>query len=125
VVSADRGCDLRLRRGRSALGCLFLLVLLAAVAYAGIEVGGVYFRYYAFEDQLRQSAKFGDQLSDSAIMRRIQFSADSLGLPPAAHMIQIRRAGKVITISSSYSEKVDLKVWSHQIRFNPRVTKSF
>ena len=35
----------RQRAGRSSLGCLVTLLILAAVVYFGINVGDVYFRF--------------------------------------------------------------------------------
>ena len=42
------------RRGSSSLGCLFTLLVLAAVLYFGINVGEVYFRYFQYKDAMRQ-----------------------------------------------------------------------
>jgi hypothetical protein len=102
-----------------------MILLTAVVGYVGINVGRVYFRYYAFEDQMRQSARFAGELSDSAILSRLTFSADSLGLPPAALRVQIVRSGRTISISSDYTETVDLRVYTHRVRFNPKVVASY
>jgi hypothetical protein len=102
-----------------------LLVLVGAGAYAGIKVGRVYFRYFSFQDDMRQSARFAQQLTDSAITSRLAMAADSLGLPPAAKSIRVTRQAQTITLSSSYAELVDLHVWSHVIRLNPRVVEHY
>lgn len=119
------GSGVRGRAGRSRLGCLFTLLLLAAAAYIGINLGSIYFRAYAFEDRIRQSARFADQLADSVIRRQLTFSADSLGLPPQAHNLNIVRIGRTIVISSSYSETLDLRFYTRHIRFNPRITANY
>ena len=113
------------RRGKSRIGCLFSLLLIAVLAYVGVQVGNIYFRYYAFEDQMRQQARFASQLTDSAIRRNLSFSADSLGLPPAVHDLQIVRSGRTIVISTAYAEVLDLRVYTRHFRFSPRVTGDY
>jgi hypothetical protein len=124
VVAATRAGEPG-RRGASRLGCVVLLVLLAVAVYVGLNVGGIYFRYYRFEDEMKQSARFAAQLSDSAIAARISVAADSLGLPRAAKNVSIVRVGKSIAISGSYSELVDLKVWKHFLHFTPSARATY
>jgi hypothetical protein len=107
------------------MGCLFGLLLVAVIAYVGTNVGSIYFRYYAFEDQIRQSARFAAGLSDSALRKQLSFSADSLGLPASAHVLNIVRDGRSITISTSYTEALDLRVYTHYFRFRPRIVANF
>ncbi|MDB4884368.1 MAG: hypothetical protein JWL95_3134, partial [Gemmatimonadetes bacterium] len=44
----------RARSGSSSLGCLFVLLLLSAAVYFGITAGEVYFRFYQYQDAMRQ-----------------------------------------------------------------------
>ena len=45
------------RRGASSIGCLFSLLVLAAVVYFGVNVGEVYWRYYQYRDDMVQDRK--------------------------------------------------------------------
>jgi hypothetical protein len=101
------------------------MLLVGAAGYVGINVGRIYFRFYAYQDQMKQAARFAGELSDSAIQSRLAFSADSLGLPAAAHRISVARSGRTIAISADYIEVVDLRFWSRQLRFRPAVIASF
>ena len=97
------------RRGAGSLGCLFMLMIVAAVAYFGIPVGEALFRYYRFEDAMRQSARFARINSDAVIRNRLVAVADSLGLPAEARELDIRRMpGDQIAIASQYVEEFEL-----------------
>jgi hypothetical protein len=113
------------RRGRTGAGCLLLTALVIVGVYVGLTVGQIYFRYYRFEDEMKQSVRFAAQLSDSAIQNRIAVAADSLGLPAAAHNVNVMRVGRTISVSGSYSELVDLRVWKHYLHFSPSARATF
>ena len=115
----------RAREGRSNLGCVVLMALIVAAVYAGLTVGRIYFRYYRYEDEMKQSARFAAQLSDSAIHSRMGIVADSLGLPPAAKNVSVMRVGRAISISGSYSELVDLRIWKHYLHFSPSARANY
>jgi hypothetical protein len=103
-----------------------VLAILAVVAYAGINVGQIYFRYYAFQDQMKQSARFAETLTDSALLARLGVTADSLGLPYQAHRnLRVQRNARTISLATEYSELLDLHVWSKALHFRPIVVASF
>lgn len=97
------------RRGAGSLGCLFVLLILAAVAYFGIPIGEAYFRYYRYEDAMRQSVRFANINSNDVILSRLRATADSLHLPADAKQISIRRFGRDnISIAAQYTEEFEL-----------------
>jgi hypothetical protein len=105
-------------RGASSLGCLVSLALLAAAAYYGVHVGGVYLRYYELLDDMREEARFAGQVSDDAIETRLLAQADSLlGEAPD---FTIRRGRGRISIDTEYSETVDLPLFRHTFVLHPR-----
>lgn len=108
------------RRGRSSLGCLVLLLILAAALYFGINIGEVYWRFYEFRDAMRQEVRFAKQISDDRIKLHLSALADSLGLPEEATDITINRTSSEISVSAEYSERVELPLYVRQIRFYPR-----
>ena len=115
----------RARHGRSTLGCLVLVAIVVVAAYVGLTVGRIYFRYYRFEDEMKQSALFASTVSDSAIHVRLGIVADSLDLPPAAKSVSVMRVGRTISISGSYSELVDLRIWKHYLHFSPSARANY
>jgi hypothetical protein len=111
------------RRGTSKLGCLFGLLVLAAVAYFGINIGEVFWRYYRYEDGFKQQARFASQASDEQIRRRLASLADSLGLPEEAGRISIARSANGVRISAQYEEVVELPLFVRTFVFRPSVTE--
>lgn len=116
---------MRARRGASSLGCLVTLLLVVAITYFAVNVGEVYLRYYQFADAMRQEARFASRRDDATIRRRLQARADSLGLPPGADKIRVRRAQRFISISSEYYETIELPGTTREVYFNPRVETTF
>ena len=107
------------RGGRSVLGCLFVLLLFTVAGYFAVNVGEPYVRYYRFEDAMRQEARFAASRSDAEIKRRLSAFADSIGLPPEAGRVTVRRRPKSIAIWSEYYEHVEMPAFVREIHFSP------
>ena len=116
MVSARRAT----RAGASNLGCLFTLVVAAAVAYFGVNVARVYWHFYQFQEDMRQEVRSARQRTNDQILVRLRASADSLRLPEAARRISIRRTKTMISIESDYYEMVEFPLTVRGIHFNPR-----
>ena len=84
------------RSGRSSLGCLFLLLIVAAAMYFGVNIGEAYWRFYEFQDAMRQEVRFAKQISDDRIKLHLAALADSLGLPEEATAITVDRTSRAI-----------------------------
>jgi hypothetical protein len=108
------------RRGRSSLGCLLALLLLAVALYFGVNIGEAYWRFYEFQDAMRQEVRFAKQIPDDRIKLHLAALADSLGLPEEATDITVSRTTSDISVSAAYSERVDFPLFVRQIRFSPR-----
>ena len=108
------------RRGASSIGCLFGVLLVAAVVYFGMNVGEAYWRYYQFRDDIQQEVRFAAHNNNDAIMTRLRAAADSLGLPEAAGHVIIRRVKGLISIESYYDEPVELPGHVRELHFHPR-----
>ena len=114
------------RGGRTKLGCLFVLLILAAIVYFGADVGEVYFRYYRFNDAVAQEANYGSTRSDEEIKRRLIALADSLGLPDeASRRLQITRSANRIAIETTYTEHIDVPLYKRDLHFTPRGERRF
>ena len=109
------------RGGRLSVGCLLSLLLLTAALYFGVNVGEVYWRFYRYEDAMRQEVRFARMHSDQAIAQRLALVAESLGLPDRARQLAIRRdeRGRRIALSADYTERVELPGFVRTIRFSP------
>ena len=113
------------RRGASSLGCLFTLLVVAAVSYFGVNLAEVYWRYYQFHDNMQQEARFAQHSRTDSIALRLQASADSLDLPEAAGHVIIRRTSNLITIESDYYERVEVPGYVQELHFHPRAEARF
>ena len=107
------------RRGTSSIGCLFTLLVLAAVIYFGVNVGEVYWRYYQYQDAMQQEVRFAAHNTNDVIAAHLRAQADSLELPEAAGNVLIRRTQTMISVESEYYERIELPMYVREVRFNP------
>lgn len=107
------------RQARSSLGCLLVLLLVAAALYFGVNIGEAYWRFYQYEDAMRQEVRFAKQIPDDRIKLHLSALADSLGLPEEASEVNIDRTPDSISVSAEYSEQVEFPLFVRQIRFKP------
>ena len=113
------------RRGIGTLGCLFLLLLVAAGIYFGFTTGEHYFRFYQYQDSMRQEVRFAAHNSDALILRHLRERADSLGLPEAAGEVTLQRDGRHITVESEYYVHIEIPLMVREVRFNPHAEGLF
>jgi hypothetical protein len=113
------------RRGAGSLGCLFTLLIVAAIGYFGLPIAEVYFRYWQFEDEMSQAVRFARVNPDREIRSRLQTFVDSAGLPSAARNIQIQRRNGRIDVSASYIEEFHLPGYVRVQAFNPAAQGSY
>ena len=113
------------RGGRSSLGCLFSLLLLAAAIYFGVNFGEVYWRFYEFQDAMKQEVRFAQQIPDERIRLRLVALADSLALPEEASDLTIERSSGRISVSAEYTERVVVPLVTRVIRFKPHAEGTF
>ena len=113
------------RRGSSSLGCLFTLLVLAAIAYFGVNIGEVYFRYFQYKDAMRQEVRFAAHNNDAVIVRHLRDQADSLRLPDGARNVLVQRDGRHIEIEAEYYEHVELPLTVRDVYLNPHAEGIF
>jgi hypothetical protein len=101
------------------MGCLFTLLIVAAVVYFGINIGEAYWRAYQFEDDMRQEVRFASRNANDVILFHLRAMADSLGLPDDAHAIAIRRTQKSISMEAEYDEQIELPMHVRELHFHP------
>jgi hypothetical protein len=111
---------MRARPGAGSLGCLFTLLIVAAVIYFGVNIGEIYWRYYEFKDDMTQEVRFAAHSADDVIRNRLKADADSLDLPDDAHQIMITRTETTITIEAEYYERIELPMYARDVLFHPK-----
>ncbi len=107
------------RSGRSSLGCLLVLPVLAAALYVGVNIGEAYWRFYEYQDAMRQEVRFAKQIPDDRIKLHLAALADSIGLPQQAAEVAVDRTSASIAVSAEYTERIELPFFVHLIRFAP------
>lgn len=112
------------RSGRSSLGCLLVLLLVAVALYFGVNFGEAYWRFYEYQDAMRQEVRFAKQIPDDRMRLHLSALADTLGLPEEAHDITIERTNSDISVSAEYTEQIVLPLVVRQIRFKPHAEGS-
>jgi hypothetical protein len=103
---------------------LFLLLLVAIAMYLGVNIGEAYWRFYEFEDAMRQEVRFARQIPDDRIKLHLSALADSLGLPEEATNITVERTNSDISVSAEYTEHLQFPLFARDIRFTPRAAGS-
>lgn len=112
---------LRNRRGAGTLGCLFSLLVSAAILFYGYHVGQVYWKFYQLQDAMKSQARLAPSLADDVIRRRLNESADEV-FPDRKFKFVISRGGRPrkIVIETEYADSVDLPLFKHTFQFKPR-----
>lgn len=113
------------RPGRSSLGCLVTLLILVTIGYFGVNVGKVFYRHYAFQDAMKQEARFASHRSDDEILGHLRSLADSLELPEGAKQVHIRRRDRMIFIWSDYFETLELPGVAKDVELTAHVERAF
>ena len=113
------------RYGKSSLGCLVTMLVLAVIVYFGVNVAEAYLTFYQFQDAIHQEVRFAQHNSDAAILRHLQAQADSLGLPEAAGDVTLQRDGRHIEIESEYYQHIELPGFVREVHFNPHAEGIF
>lgn len=93
--------------------------------YYGVNIGEVFFRYYRLLDDMQTQARLASALDDGTIRRRIQATAQDIGLPPEAQQVRIVRrvSPREINIETEYSEAVHLPLLDHTFTFHPKASQ--
>jgi hypothetical protein len=112
---------LRNRRGAGTLGCLFSLLLVAAMLYYGYHIGQVYWKFYQLQDAMKSQARLAPSLADDVIRRRLNESADEI-YPDVKFKFNISRGGRPrkIVIESEYADSVNLPLFKYTFQLKPR-----
>ena len=112
---------LRNRRGAGTLGCLFSLLIFAAMLFYGYHIGQVYWKFYQLQDAMKSQARLAPSLADDVIRRRLNEASDEI-YPDVRFKFNISRGGRPrkIVIETTYADSVDLPLFKHTFQLKPR-----
>jgi hypothetical protein len=112
------------RRGASAIGCLGSLVVVAVVAYYGINLGRIWWRYWEIKERMGTAVRYAFTQADSQVQAQLRADAREIGLPLDGLRFRIERlqAPASVVISTRYRETVDLPLLRRELEFAPRVS---
>jgi hypothetical protein len=95
------------------------VAVIACVGYVGSSVGKVYWRFYQYQDDMRQEIKFASKSTNDQILFHMRADADSLGMPDDARAINIFRDQTGIKIDAEYTETLKFPLYTRDIKFRP------
>ena len=113
------------RRGRTTLGCLLMMLLGAAGVYFGVNIGEVYFRFYQYQDAMRQEVRFAAHNTDAQIVQHLRQKADSLDLPESAGEVSVQRDGRHIELEAEYYVHLELPLHVREVHFDAHASGVF
>jgi hypothetical protein len=115
------------RSGTVKAALLLWFIVLAAIAYYGIEVGGVYWRRYKLEEIVKQELSFAGQATDEAIHRQVLDEIEAMDLPIADGNVQFVRTDnpRALRVSISYVETANLLFTEKQYPMSVEVEREF
>ena len=117
-------CRLDDEHGATRIGCLVLVLVVVAVVYFGLPIGGMYIRYYRMQNEMQTQARFAPSIDDDTIRRRLLQTVDDLGLPPEARsrlrILRTRRPREIV-ISTRWEETFVFPFYTRVQRFAPEV----
>jgi hypothetical protein len=105
------------RTGASKVGCLFQLMVLAAIGYFGADVGQVYWRYFRFKDAVEQEVRFHPGRSIPEMRQRIRAIADSLDMPDEAGIALVRKTPKQTHVEVHWDDTLILPGFRRDVHF--------
>ena len=120
--------------GKLRLGCLLVVVILAAALYFGVQFFQVRFRYYRMQDYVKEQATFAPVLDDNTIRTRLAALADTLGIPlntPRSWDVRRMRdpSGRIIIIRGHYEDSVVIDLPGIRkvfyFKFDPNASEPF
>lgn len=106
--------------GRGYLSLIITLVILAALAYTGIQVVPVYVNNFQLNDYLTKLAqevavkRVGAGDAPAAVVTK----AVALDLPVEAGDVQVVNGGNSIVLQVRYTVPIDLKVYTWSLHFS-------
>jgi nitrogen fixation protein FixH len=99
---------------------VLILLILAALVFAGTQYVPPYFAAFQFNDYVRQEVKYAATARKTVEVLRanVLSKAKELGIPVTKNDIRIIRRGPSFTLDVDYRWPIDLKVYRHELQFH-------
>lgn len=113
--------------GESRIGCIFWLLVLAAVAYVSWQMVPVKMKSIDLEQfmgRVAERASLQQRDTEKALRVAIMQQADELNLPLEEENLVVERTGARITIEASYTVAIDLVVTTWDWEIEHKVVRS-
>ena len=108
----------RTEEGKGRAKLVFVLLVLAVVAYCSFKIIPVYVNNYELNDKIRELAiqSTVDHSSATAVQDRVLEYAKQLGLPVVRENVKVT-VGTTVTINIDYTVPIDLKFYMYNMHF--------
>ncbi|MCX5918786.1 MAG: hypothetical protein NTX30_19160 [Deltaproteobacteria bacterium] len=114
-------------RGMTTPGCLFLLILLAILGFAGYRVGTAYWEYYQVREEVRNVLTWtvaGTPKHEADVVKRvITRVADEAGLQLTPKNIRVTQTASSLTINVFWVQDLDFLVYTYPMDFTVSLTE--
>lgn len=109
---------IRTQRGAGGIGCLLVILLVAAGIYGGLQIILPQLRHNSFDERIGESFVFFTGQPAESIRARIIDIAREFDIPLDRKQVKVTIDPGKVTIDIAYEKHVDLKVWEKTFRFS-------
>lgn len=101
----------RNQRGAGSIGCLFMVVVVAAAGYAAYQLGLPRLRHSSFDDRVTELMDNLRQRPDAEVQKEIIQIATDFDIALKPEQVKVTNIGGRLMIDVKYDKFVDLKFW--------------
>jgi len=117
---------LKCNQGTSTLGCLFFLVVIAAVGYVGVKFGEAGWEYLEVRHKVGEALNWavaGQAKSDPEIFEKVVSFVRQTGLELHPRNVKITHTGEDLTIAVAWKRNVDFPSYTLPLNFSVSLTE--
>ena len=105
------------QRGAGSIGCLFLIVIVAAGMYAAFQFTLPRLRHSSFEERISESYVHLSQQSAADVQKQIIQIATDFDIELKPPQVKVDNTGHRLRIDVTYEKLIDLKFWQKTVPF--------
>lgn len=109
-----------INNGKIRFGCIFMLLLLAAIGYVLYIIIPIKIKAAEFKKAVENYSLQGSFFTHDQIRTGLVEKAKQLGLPVTEKNISIDKTGEYIRIQVRYEVPIDLFGYKTSLKFNPK-----
>lgn len=130
MISARKfsGCASVFKRnqGTSTLGCLFFLVVIAAIGYVSVKFGEAGWEYLEVRHKVREALNWavaGQAKPDAEILAKVVSFVRQTGVELNPRNVKITHAGEDLTIAVTWKRDVEFSSYTLPLNFSVSLTE--